>query len=166
MHKPFSNYLAHNREIIESKIATLPLDSPEFKNYMALYERLQMTSITEHLEEDLHAAAGPARTRLYAQFIRYASLRERITARASREAAATQREIDREKRDQDRAARDLKRAQLMESRTQERERKQQERQARLSRSPAAQHASDTASPTHPLTNNENAAHNQLQTSTI
>ena len=161
MHKPFSNYLASNREIIESKLATLPLDSPEFKNYMSLYERLQMTSITEHLEEDLHVAAGPARARLYAQFIRYASLRERITARAAREAAAAQRQLDREKRDQDRAARDLKRTQLMESRAAERERKQQERQARQTNLP--QRKPIAPSPTHPLTDTHNA---QLQTSTL
>jgi hypothetical protein len=166
MLKPFSNYLAGNREIIESKIATLPFDSPEFKNYMTLYERLQMTSITEHLEEDLHAATGPARARLYAQFIRYAALRERTTARTAREAAASQRQLDRKKRDQDRAARDLKRTQLMESRAAERKRKQQERQARQASSSAVHRRSNKVSPTHPLTDTENGQPTQLQTSIL
>ena len=100
MLKPFTNYLATHRTTIEAKLDSLPPESPELLHMLETYERLQSVAIVEHLEEDLTTATPERRPRLYQQFIKISSLRERVAARQSREKLQRQRAQERTDRDQ------------------------------------------------------------------
>jgi len=107
MTKPVTQSLAVFRDHLASKLATLPPESDELSTLLTIYERMQSISISERLEEDMGNTYGPARDKLYAQFIRLAALRERIAARNAREKAAILRKLEKEAREK---ARDTQRA--------------------------------------------------------
>jgi hypothetical protein len=104
MTKPVTAALSVFRDHLASKLATLPPESEELAMLLSTYERMQAISIAERIEEDLGNTYGQAREKLYATFIRLATLRERVAARNAREKAAILRKLEKEAREKAREA--------------------------------------------------------------